>query len=35
LWDGRAGQRIASVLLSAGGPARHLRPTDQVAAPVA
>lgn len=29
LWDGRAGQRIAEVLLSGGGPAGHPRPTDQ------
>ena len=28
LWDGRAGQRIAAVLLAGGGPAGHLRPTD-------
>ncbi len=30
LWDGRAGQRIAGVLLSGGGPAGHPRPTDQL-----
>jgi UDP-N-acetylglucosamine 2-epimerase (non-hydrolysing) len=28
LWDGRAGQRIAQVLISGGGPAGHARPTD-------
>jgi UDP-N-acetylglucosamine 2-epimerase (non-hydrolysing) len=29
LWDGRAGQRIAAVLLGGGGPAGHRRPTDR------
>jgi UDP-N-acetylglucosamine 2-epimerase (non-hydrolysing) len=29
LWDGRAGERIAEVLLGGGGPAGHPRPTDQ------
>jgi UDP-N-acetylglucosamine 2-epimerase (non-hydrolysing) len=28
LWDGRAGQRIAEVLMAGGGPAGHWRPTD-------
>jgi len=28
LWDGRAGQRIADVVVSGGGPATHPRPTD-------
>ena len=32
LWDGRAGQRIAEVLISGRGPAGHLRPTDQAPA---
>src|SRR5215468_6870412 len=32
LWDGRAGQRIAEVLISGLGPAGHLRPTDQAPA---
>ena len=30
LWDGRAGERIAAVLISGGGPAGHPRPTDAV-----
>jgi len=34
LWDGRAGQRIAEVLISGRGPAGHLRPTDQAPAGV-
>jgi UDP-N-acetylglucosamine 2-epimerase (non-hydrolysing) len=29
LWDGRAGQRIAAVLLADAGPQGYLRPTDQ------
>jgi len=32
LWDGRAGQRIADVLISGRGPAGHLRPTDRAPA---
>jgi len=28
LWDGRAGERIAVILLAGGGPAGHPRPTD-------
>ena len=28
LWDGRAGERIADVLVAGGGPAGHARPTD-------
>jgi UDP-N-acetylglucosamine 2-epimerase (non-hydrolysing) len=32
LWDGHAGDRIATVLLSGGNPAGHLRPTDSVTA---
>jgi UDP-N-acetylglucosamine 2-epimerase (non-hydrolysing) len=28
LWDGKAGERIAQVLLEGGGPSSHLRPTD-------
>ena len=28
LWDGSAGTRVADVLLTGGGPAGHLRPTD-------
>jgi UDP-N-acetylglucosamine 2-epimerase (non-hydrolysing) len=28
LWDGRAGQRIANVLVSGGGPVGHQRPTE-------
>jgi UDP-N-acetylglucosamine 2-epimerase (non-hydrolysing) len=28
LWDGRAGERIATMLVSGGSPAGHLRPTD-------
>lgn len=28
LWDGRAGERVARVLLDGGGPSSHLRPTD-------
>jgi UDP-N-acetylglucosamine 2-epimerase (non-hydrolysing) len=28
LWDGRAGQRIAGVLVAGGGPDGHPRPTD-------
>jgi UDP-N-acetylglucosamine 2-epimerase (non-hydrolysing) len=32
LWDGRAGERIASALLSGGGPAGRPRPTDSRAA---
>jgi UDP-N-acetylglucosamine 2-epimerase (non-hydrolysing) len=28
LWDGRAGQRIAQVLIAGGGPGGHRRPTD-------
>jgi UDP-N-acetylglucosamine 2-epimerase (non-hydrolysing) len=31
LWDGKAGERIAKVLLSGGGAAGHLRPTDLAA----
>jgi UDP-N-acetylglucosamine 2-epimerase (non-hydrolysing) len=34
LWDGRAGQRIAEVLISGRGPAGHLRPTDRAPADV-
>ena len=33
LWDGRAGQRIAAVLLAAPGPGGHPRPTDLVGNP--
>jgi UDP-N-acetylglucosamine 2-epimerase (non-hydrolysing) len=33
LWDGRAGERIAAVLLSGGAPASHPRPTDRVRQP--
>jgi UDP-N-acetylglucosamine 2-epimerase (non-hydrolysing) len=28
-WDGHAGDRIADVLISSGGPAGHRRPTDR------
>jgi UDP-N-acetylglucosamine 2-epimerase len=28
LWDGKAGERVAQVLLDGGGPSGHLRPTD-------
>src|SRR4030081_1309830 len=29
LWDGRAGERIAEVLITGGSPLGHPRPTDQ------
>jgi UDP-N-acetylglucosamine 2-epimerase (non-hydrolysing) len=28
LWDGRAGERVAEVIVAGGGPTGHLRPTD-------
>ncbi|MDQ1656085.1 MAG: hypothetical protein QOD41_1168 [Cryptosporangiaceae bacterium] len=31
LWDGRAGERIAEILLAGGGPADRLRPTSRAA----
>jgi UDP-N-acetylglucosamine 2-epimerase (non-hydrolysing) len=33
LWDGRAGERIAAVILAGGGPAGHARPTDHATTP--